>query len=124
MHAAKEKKAKGTAQRSLTNYLQRTQERFSMSQDGVGSPASSLSQISQDVNVSIHDSEYTTPSQKRIYKSLESIYSKIATKFQTKLHKSTNTLAQEIAALGTRTDRLEIKHDELIIAHNDPSREY
>lgn len=57
-------------------------------------------------------------------KSLESIESKIASKFQTELHTSTNTQTQEIAALGTRTNRLETKHDKVSIAHNDLPREF
>lgn len=45
-------------------------------------------------------------------------------KLQTELQKSTTTLSQDISALGTRTDLLENKHDELAIAFNDLSRKH
>lgn len=51
--------------------------------------------------------------------SLSAMYNKLAEKFQTELHKTTSTLTQEITALGTRTDLLETKHDELALAHAD-----
>lgn len=47
------------------------------------------------------------------------MFDKLAKKFQSELQKSTNTLSLEIAALGTRTDLLETKHDELNLAHSD-----
>lgn len=56
--------------------------------------------------------------------SLEFMYEKLATKFQTELHKTFHTLSQEIAALGTRTDMLETKHDKLALAYGELSREY
>ena len=52
------------------------------------------------------------------------MYARLATKFQTELHKTSHTLSQEIAALGARTDLLENKHDELSLAYNDLSREH
>ncbi|CAI9563639.1 unnamed protein product, partial [Staurois parvus] len=55
---------------------------------------------------------------------LETMYTKLAAKFQSELHKSTNVLSQEIATLGSRTDCLETKHDELSLAYGDLSREH
>lgn len=52
------------------------------------------------------------------------MYTSLATKFQTELHKTSHTLSQEIAALGSRTELLETKHDELTLAYNDLSREH
>lgn len=70
---------------SLANYLLRTQEIYSMFQDGAGSPASPALQKSLDVSAPLQDSEYTPNLTKEdLDKSLKSIYSKIATKFQTK----------------------------------------
>lgn len=40
--------------------------------------------------------------------SLSTMYDKIAQQSQSELHESTNTLSLEIAALGSRTDLLEI----------------
>lgn len=57
---------------------------------------------------------YTTSLSKAdLNASLEAMYNRLAAKFQFKLHKTSHTLSQEISALGTRTDRLETKHDEL-----------
>lgn len=55
---------------------------------------------------------------------LENMYTRLATKFQSELNKTSHSLSQEIASLGTRTDRLETKHDGLAIAYNDLSREH
>lgn len=50
---------------------------------------------------------------------------KLAETFQTELHhKSTNTLTQELAALGGRTDILETKHDELQLAYTDLRKDH
>lgn len=96
VHAAEE--PKGTEVRAeVTNYLLRTQERYGMSQDGADGPASQLSQTSQDISAPSQDCEYFPSLTKAdLDKSLESIYSKIATKFQTELHKSTNTLTGDL----------------------------
>lgn len=56
--------------------------------------------------------------------SLDSLCSKLLTKFQTELQKSTTTLSQEFPALGSRTDLLENKHGELASAFKDLSREH
>lgn len=70
------------------------------------------------------NSEYSAAlSKAHLEASLEAMYARLATKFQTELHKTSHTLSQEIAALGTRTERLETKHDELALAYNDLSRE-
>lgn len=69
-------------------------------------------------------SEYTPLSKSDLDNSLGALYSKLLTKFQTEIQKFTCTLSQEIAAIGTRTDLLENKHDELSIAYNDLSREH
>lgn len=47
------------------------------------------------------------------------MYEKLAEKFQSELCKTTNTLMQEIATLGSCIDRLETKHDKLSLAYND-----
>lgn len=52
------------------------------------------------------------------------MYTELAAKFQSELHKTSHALSQEIRALGTRTDRLETKHDELTLAYNELSREH
>lgn len=52
------------------------------------------------------------------------MYTRLATKFQTELHKTSHTLSQEIAALGSHTELFETKHDELALAYNDLSREH
>lgn len=52
------------------------------------------------------------------------MYEKLAEKFQTELHKTTSTLTQEMTALGSRTDLLETKHEELALAHADLCKDY
>lgn len=52
------------------------------------------------------------------------MYEKLAGKFQSELHKATNTLSLEITALGSRTDLLETKHDELALAHANIYKDY
>lgn len=70
-------------------------------------------------------SEYhTTLSKADLDISLEAMYTRLATKFQTELHKTSHTLSQEIAALGSHIELLETKHDELALAYNDLSREH
>lgn len=65
-------------------------------------------------------SEYTSSLSKAdLDASLETMYNRLATKFQTELHKTFHALSQEIAALGTRTDKLETKHNELALAYNE-----
>lgn len=56
--------------------------------------------------------------------SLSSIYEKLVYKIQLELHKSTNVLSQEIAAIEGITDILETKHDEFSLAHNDLRKDY
>ena len=51
--------------------------------------------------------------------SLPKIYKKLVNRIQCEHQKTTNTLTQEIASLGGRTDVLETKHDELSLAHNE-----
>lgn len=66
------------------------------------------------------ETEYNPPLSKAdLDASLTTIYEKLVDKIQLELHKSTNALSQEIAAIGGRTDILETKHDELALAHND-----
>lgn len=48
---------------------------------------------------------------------LSTMYDKLARKFQAELHKSTNTLSQEIVTLGGRTDILEIKHESFTVSY-------
>lgn len=52
------------------------------------------------------------------------MYTRLATKFQTELHKTSHTLSQENASLGMRTDRFKMKHDELVLEYSDLSREH
>lgn len=73
---------------------------------------------------SSENSEYPPLTKADLDISLEAMCSKLLNKFQAEIQKSTSTLSQEIAALGTRTDLLENKHDELSIAFNDLSREH
>lgn len=71
------------------------------------------------------DSEYTFQLTKAdLDESLTLMYDKIAQKFQSELLKSTNTLSLEIAALGSRTDLLETKHDELTLVYSDLRKEH
>lgn len=71
------------------------------------------------------DGEYTLQLTKAdLDDSLAAMYTKLAEKFQTELHKTTNTLQQEMAALGDRTDLLETKHDELQLAYTDLRRDH
>ena len=52
------------------------------------------------------------------------MYTRLASKFQSELNKTSHTLSQEISSLGSRTDLLETKHDELALAYSDLSREH
>lgn len=74
---------------------------------------------------SIGDSEYSLQLTKAyLDESLTVMYDKIGQKFQSELHKSTNTLSLEIAALGNRTDLLETKHDELSLVYSDLRKDH
>lgn len=73
---------------------------------------------------SVPGSEYTSLSKADVDASLKALYNRLAEKFQAELHKTTHELSQEIAALGIRTDRLETKHDELVLAYSELSREH
>lgn len=74
---------------------------------------------------SYKECEYNPPLSKAdLDASLSAIYDKLANKIQHELHKSTNALTQEIANIGSRTDILETKHDELSLAHSDLRRDY
>lgn len=55
---------------------------------------------------------------------MSAIYDKLVDKIQIGLHKSTKALFRKIAALGSRTDILETKHDEPSLAHNDLRKDY
>lgn len=98
-----------------------------MSQDGAQpmqahevSPTPAASQsMTQD------HSEYTPHLIKAdLENSLLAMYNKLARKFLAKLHRSTSTLMQEIAALGFRTDMLETKHDELHLTYEDLCKDH
>lgn len=102
-----------------------------MSQNGAAgrskppSPAPSPGSCYDQTPVSDPSREYTASLTKTdLESSLEAMYTRLATKFQTELHKTSHTLSQEIAALGSRTERLETKHDELALAYSDLSREH
>lgn len=74
---------------------------------------------------SMGDCEYSLQLTKAdLDESLTLMYDKIAQKFQPELHKFTNTLSLEIAALGSRTDLLETKHDELTLVCSDLRKEH
>lgn len=100
-----------------------------MSQDGAAckgkppTPASSPRPSSSPSVISTGESP-TALSKADLDVSLEAMYTRLASKFQTELHKTSHTLSQEIAALGSRTELLETKHDELALAYNDLSREH
>lgn len=108
------------AQRSLTNYLLHVREQSRMSQDGA-QPDTALActqTTASSPEYSTGDSEYNMQLTKADFDdSLTNMYDKIARKFQSELHKSTNTLSLKIATLGTRTDLLETKDDDL--AHSN-----
>ncbi|CAI9568732.1 unnamed protein product [Staurois parvus] len=106
-------------------YLLKTHEICSMSPDNT--ERASLSDLTQDITAPSLAlvSEYTQQLTKEYLVScLETMYTKLAAKFQSELHKSTNVLSQEIATLGSRTDRLETEHDELSLAYGELSREH
>lgn len=56
--------------------------------------------------------------------SLAVIYEKMAYKFQMELNKTTTVLSQKLAALGNRTDMLETKHNKLLLAYSDLSKDH
>lgn len=113
--------------RNLTDYLLRVQELSGMPQDGAQSlhaQASAHSPAASPAHPS-GESEYPIQLTKAdLEDSLAAMYSKLAEKFLTELFKSTNTLQQELAALGGRTDLLETKHDQLQLAYTDPRRDH
>lgn len=129
------KRGRGGLQKTPLKYRQSSMRGDSMSQDGAGSLHStaeshSPAEIRQNLMASTsgckvpENSEYTPLSKAELDISLDVLCTKLLTKFQTELQKSTSTLSQEIAALGSRTDLLENKHDELAITFNDLSREH
>lgn len=121
------KKTQSSAKKFLTHYLRRTRERLSLDQDGTATdnpavPAANL--FSHQQQPATSGSEYTAPlTKENLEHSLKGMYTKLAAKFQTELHKTSKTLSQELGTLGNLTDRLETKHDELSIGLNDLSRE-
>ncbi|PIO39300.1 hypothetical protein AB205_0206060, partial [Aquarana catesbeiana] len=95
-----------------------------MSQNGAGSQAASNSSTPEQ-SLPAKDHECSFPLSKAdLDASLSAIYEKLADKIQLELHKSTSALTQEIANIGSRTDILETKHDELSLAHNDLRKDY
>lgn len=100
-----------------------------MAQDGAAgrgnSPAPSTPP-QPDLSPHKHNSSeyHSTLSKADLDSSLEAMYTRLASKFQMELHKTSHTLSQEIAALGSRTELLETKHDELALAYNDLSRDH
>lgn len=98
-----------------------------MSQDGV-QPTQAPPDIPDPAaspSASSELSEYTPHITKAdLVDSLSTMYDRLAHKFQAEIHKSKNTLTQEIAALGGRTDILEIKHDELHLAYIDLRKDH
>lgn len=96
-----------------------------MAKDGAqpGSAPACTQATDSSLAHSMGDSEYSMQLTKSdLDDSLTTMYDKLARKFQSKLHKSTNILSLEIAALGTRTDLLETKHDSL--AHSNLRKEH
>lgn len=125
------RKPRGSAQHTLTHYLLRARDLDGMSQNGAAgrskppSPASSPGYPTVRTPPLDPSREYTASLTKLdLESSLEAMYARLATKFQTELHKTSHTLSQEIAALGSRTERLETEHDELALAYSDLSREH
>lgn len=95
-----------------------------MSQNGAGSQAAPNSSTQTHMRPA-KECEYNSPLTKAdLDASLTAIYEKLADKIQLELHKLTNALSQEIANIGSRTDVLETKHDELSLAHSDLRRDY
>lgn len=85
------------------------------------SPASAQQPLETD---SSESRDYVPLSKADLDTSLETLYTKLFTKFQAEIQKSTSTSSQEAAAIGTHTDLLENKYDELSIAFNGLSREH
>lgn len=117
-------------QKSLTDYLLRTREKYSiMSQDYADSllasptPLSSHKQLPASTDTT-KNCDYTPLTKEVLETSLEAMYTKLAPTFHFRLHTTTNTLTQELAVLGWHTDILERKHDELSIAYSKLSREH
>lgn len=93
--------------------------------DGSGPPLQASLSSQAPASQSDSNREYQASLSKAdLDASLEFMYEKLASKFQTELHKTSHKLSQEIAALGSRTDLLETKHDELALAYGELSREY
>lgn len=100
-----------------------------MSQDGAGAITQAASRKSasmpSDLTPNAGISEYPPPLSKAdLDNSLTTIFEKLVDKIESEVHKSTTALSQEIASIGTRTDILETKHDELSLAHNDLRKDY
>lgn len=100
-----------------------------MSQDGAGasSHAASGKHPSNPSILSLNNGncKYTSPLFKAdLDASLTAIFDKLVDKIESKVHKSTTALSQEIAGIGSHTDILETKHDELSLAHNDLRKDY
>lgn len=98
------------AQKSLIHYLLHTRELYGKSQDGAADGAHSPAPVSSlplaPGSPSDHSCEYSASVSKAdLDASLEAMYTKLAVNLQTELHKTSHTLSQEIAALGTRIDR-------------------
>lgn len=104
--------------------LNKEQQQGKIPQSGAGSRAASNSPTPSHLRPNT-ECEYNMPLTKAdLDDSLSAIYEKLAAKIQLELHKSTNALTQEIASIGSRTDVLETKHDELSLAHSDLRRDY
>ena len=95
------------------------------SQNGAGSSVWGEDELVSQPPKSLENREYNSPLSKAdLDESLSHIFDKLVEKIEREVHKSTAALSHEIASIGSRTDLLETKHDELSLAHNDLRKDY